>query len=236
MEIQTLKVTKREQLGKGNAGRSRRDGFVPAVVYGLQTESVSLTVDARELEILLQGKQGEHAIVELEVEGQPDLNGPALMKEVQRHPVSEHLVHADLLRIDLTKKIHIMVPVRLEGVAPGVIEGGVIDHQSREIEVACFPLEVPEAIIASVAELEIGGNLHVSDLVVPEGIEVLTDGDRAVAAVHAPRVVLEAEPEVDELAEGEEAEGEEGEEGKTEGAEGEEGGDGDEKDKKDKKD
>ncbi len=234
MEIQTLKVTMRDTKGKGYARRSRQDGHVPGVVYGLQTEPVSLTIDARELELLLQGKQGEHAIIELEVEGQPELCGPALMKEIQRHPVSEHLVHADMLRIDLTKKIHIMVPVRLEGVAPGVIEGGVIDHQSREVEIACFPLEVPEAIVASVAELEIGGNLHVRDLIVPEGIEVLTDGDRAVAAVHAPRVVLEAEPEVDELAEGEEGEGAEGAEG--EGAEGEEGGDGDKKDKKDKKD
>lgn len=231
MDLQTLKVTKRGEKGKGSAGRARRDGYVPAVVYGLQTESVPLTIDARELETLLQGKQGEHAIVELEVEGRPELNGPALMKEIQRHPVSEHLVHADLLRIDLTRKIRIMVPVRLEGIAPGVIEGGVIDHQSREVEVACFPLEVPESVVASVEGLQIGGNLHVRDLEIPEGVEVLTDGDRTVVSVHAPRVVLEAEPEVEELAEGE---GAEGEEDKGEGAEGEEGGDGDRKDKKDK--
>lgn len=199
MELQTLKVTTREEHGKGAARRTRRAGNIPAILYGLGTEPVSLKVDVRELDLLLRGDQGAHALVDLEVEGNPDLSGPAILKEVQRHPIRGNTVHADLLRIDLTHKIHTLVSIKLEGVCPGVIEGGVIDYQIREIEVLCLPLEVPDAIMGDISVLNIGDSMHVNDLVAPDNVEILTPGDRAVVAVHAPRVILEAEP-----AEGEE--------------------------------
>ena len=228
MELQELKVSTREERGSGNARRMRLAGNVPVVLYGMGGESISLKVNARELDILLQGEQGEHALIDLKVEDNPDLSGPAMLKDVQLHPIRGQAVHADLLRIDLTHKIHTLVAVKLEGVCPGVIEGGVIDHQTREIEVLCLPLEVPDAIIGDVSVLNIGDSMHVSDLVAPEGVEILTPGTRALVAVHAPRVVLEAEPEEGELLEGEEgAEGAEGE-----GAEGESSGEGGEEEKK----
>ena len=221
MELHLLKVTTRAESGKGGARQTRRNGQVPGVLYGLSAEPVRLKVDAREFDHLLYGSQGEHALVQLEFEDQPDLSGPAMVKEVQHHPIRDHVTHTDFLRIDLSKKIHTFVPIRFEGNARGVIEGGVIDYQTREVEIACLPMEAPEVIVADIEVLEIGDSLHVRDLVMPENVELLTSGDRAVAAVHAPRVVLEAEPEVEEaLAEAEEGEVEGAEAAAEEGSEG----------------
>ena len=224
MELQSLKVSTRTLSGKGGARQTRRNGNVPGVLYGLSADPVRLQVDAREFETLLQGDQGEHAMLQLEFEDRPELNGPAMIKEVQHHPVRDNAVHTDLQRIDLSKRIHTVVPIRLEGHSRGVIEGGVIDHQTREVEVSCLPMEVPDAFPISIEEMDIGDSIHVRDLVIPDNIELLTSGDRALAAVHAPRVIVEevvAEEEEALLAEGEEAEGEAAEgEAPAEGGEG----------------
>ncbi len=216
MELQLLKVTIRTESGKGGARHTRRNGNVPGVLYGLGGEPVCLKVDARNFEHLLDSGQGEHALIQLEFEDQPDLNGPAMLKEVQHHPVGGQVTHTDLLRVDLSKRIHTFVAIRFEGNARGVIEGGVIDYQTREVEIACLPMEVPEALAVDIEALDIGDSLHVRDLTIPENIELLTSGDRALAAVHAPRVIVEAEEELEEeaLVEGEEgAEAADGEEG-----------------------
>lgn len=219
MELQPLKVTIRTESGKGGARQTRRNGNVPGVLYGSGGEPVSLKVDARSFDLLLDSGQGEHALIQLEFEDRPDLNGPAMLKEVQHHPVRDQVTHTDLLRVDLSKKIHTFVAIRFEGNARGVIEGGVIDYQTREVEIACLPMEVPEALTVDIEALDIGDSLHVRDLAIPENVELLTSGDRALAAVHAPRVIVEAEEEVEEEAL---VEGEEG----AEAAEGEEGGEG----------
>ena len=217
MELQSLKVLTRAKQGKGAARQIRRAGDIPGVLYGGGSDPVSVKVNARDLDNLLRSDQGEHALIELQVEDKPELNGPAMVKAVQYHPVHGQVIHTDLLRIDLSKKIQIMVPITLVGQSKGVIEGGVIDHQSRELEVVCLPLEVPDAFEVDITELDIGDNLHVTDIRVPDGVEILTGGDRTVVAVHAPRVVVEEEEVIEEeaLAEGEEP--------ATEGADAEDG-------------
>ncbi len=223
MELQTLKVTTRTASGKGGARETRRGGNVPGVLYGLSAEPVQLKINAREFDHLLQGSQGAHALLQLEFEDQPDLNGPAMIKDIQYHPVRDNVTHTDFLRVDMSKKIHTVVSIRFEGNSRGVIEGGVIDYQTREVEISCLPTEVPDAIVISIEEMDIGDSMHVRDLVIPENVELLTSGDRALAAVHAPRVIVE-EVEVEEegeLAEGEVAEGEAAEgEDSAEGGEG----------------
>ena len=218
MDLQTLTAKTRDKLGKGAVGRMRRDGEVPAVLYGHGKKPVSLSIEYSAFRQLVHGKQGEHAIVDLQVQDDPDSSGPAIVKEVQHHPVRGSYEHADLMRIDLKEKIRTMVPVKLEGHSVGIIEGGVLDHQSREIEVECLALEVPESITANITELDIGQSLHVDQLVFPEGITVITPGDRNVVAVHAPRVIVEVEEEGVEAVEGEEGEPTEGAEGAEEGA------------------
>lgn len=218
MELHSLTATTRDSRGKGAARQSRRDGLLPAVLYGGRQDPVSLQLDRRELERLLQGRSGDQAVVQLEVSDQPDLGSPALLKSLQHHPLDGHILHADFLRIRLDERIVTIVPIEVHGRPEGVQEGGMLDHQLRELEVECLALEVPEQITVDVSGLALGESIHVADLDVPGNITVITDPDRAVATVLIPRAVKTEEEEEAEGAEGEEAEGEEG----AEEAEGEE--------------
>lgn len=214
MDLRTLKVSTRDDVGKGALGRIRRSGEVPLVLYGSDKAPITLKVEMRDFVHLVHGRGGEHAIVQLEVENQPELSGLALLKDVQHHPVRGHVIHADFLRIRLDQRITTLVPVVLTGHAKGVVEGGVLDHQLRELEVECFALEVPTGIPADVSELGLGDSLHVAQLVAPNNVRIVTEPDRTVVAVHVPRVVKVEEVAVEptEVAEvGKEAAGEEGE-------------------------
>ena len=202
MKLQSLAATLRKNGSKNAARRVRRSGIVPAVLYGEGKDPVSLSIDYATFQQIVHGEQGEHAIVEVKVENNPEFDCPAMIKAVQHHPVKDTYVHADLMRIDLKKKIRTQIAIKLEGHSVGVIAGGVIDHQCRELEVECLALEVPDHLIAVITELEIGHSLHVSDLSIPDGIEVITPVDRSVVAVHAPRVVEEAVTEDEVLEEG----------------------------------
>jgi large subunit ribosomal protein L25 len=193
MELKTLKANSRATTGSANARRLRREGFVPCVVYGGNGEPVGLQLEAREFARLLHAGRGEHAIVQLDVEDNPSLSGPAMLKEVQHHPVRGGATHADFMRISLDERIVTQVTVTLVGRAPGVVEGGVLDLIMREVEVECRALEVPESFQLDVSALGIGDSLHVSDLVVPEGITLVSEPDRMVVAVHASRLSAAAE-------------------------------------------
>ncbi len=200
MELQTLTASKRDDKGTGPARRARQDGFIPGVVYGGDAEPLMIQVELREFSRLIHGKGGEHAIVQLNIAEQPSLGGPALLKEVQHHPHRGHILHADFQRISLDERISTVVPIVLEGRAPGVAEGGVLDHILRELEVECRALEVPESITVDVSELAINDSILVESLVVPSNVTVVTPGDHMVVVVHPPRVeqAVEAEAEAAE--------------------------------------
>ena len=204
MELRTLKATTRQTVGKEAAGKTRKGGAIPAVLYGGGEPPLSLTVDARQFELLIHhGRSGEHAIVQLDVEDNPAINTPALVKAVQHHPMRGSAVHADFLRIRLDQRITTVVPIRLVGQAPGIIEGGVMDLQLREVEVECLALEVPESIDVDVSELHLNDSFHVAQLKAPEGLAILSDPERTVVAVHTPRVVKETTAVAAEAVEGE---------------------------------
>jgi len=162
------------------------------VLYGGDKEPLSLTLDKREFEKVLHGRGGEHAVVQITVSGSPETNCPALIKSVQHHPVRGEIVHADFLRIRLDERITTLVPIVLRGQAKGVVDGGVLDHQLRELEVECLALEVPEEIVVDVTDLALGDSIHVSAIQAPPNVKIVTEPDRTVAAVHAPRVLREA--------------------------------------------
>jgi len=192
----------RQSGGKGPARRTRAHGRVPGVLYGGEGGSVPLMLDRRAFEHVVHGRYGEHALVQLDVEGEPALNTPALLKSVQHHPVSGAILHADFMRIRLDERIQTVTTVHLVGHARGVVDGGVLDQQMREIEIECLALEVPEKIEIDVTDLAIGHSVTVAQLVMPEGVTVLSDPERPVATVHPPRVVEVAAAPV-EGAEGE---------------------------------
>ena len=230
MKLQSLAATLRKNGSKNAARRVRRTGSVPAVLYGEEKDPVSLSIDYTTFQQIMHGEQGEHAIVEVKVENNPEFNCPAMIKAVQHHPVKDTYVHADLMRIDLKKKIRTLIAIKLEGAAGCVSAGAVPDNRCRDLEVDCLAVGVPDHLIALITELDIGHSLHVGDLSIPDGVEVITPADRSVVAVHAPRVIEEAVTEDEGLEEG--VEGVEGAEA-AEGAEGAAADSGDAKEGKD---
>lgn len=216
----TISARAREGTGKGAARSARREGRIPGVLYGHGEESVSLSVDANELQKLVHSISIENTIVDLDIgKGEPY---KVLIREVQRHPFRDEFVHIDFFHVAMDEKIQVEIPIVLIGTPTGVKnKGGVMDHQLRELEVFCLPGNIPEKVEIDVSNLDIGDSIHVSDIQLPD-VEVLTDLDRSVVAVLAPTVieVEEAaaeeailEPEV--IGRGKEEEEEEGETGRS---------------------
>jgi len=202
----TLKAQKREDLGKGASRTLRRTGRVPAVLYGRELESVHLSVDSHEAEHLFHSISVDNTIVDLSVDGEKKPY-QTLVREIQTHPWRDTLVHIDFLRIQEGVAVDLEVPVELIGVPVGVrLKGGVLEQIVHELEVRCIPSKIPESFTLDVTELDINDSLHVSDIQLPEGVEILMSPDQTICAVAIPRVVEEAElAEPVVVAEGEEA-------------------------------
>lgn len=196
----TLTAERRTAGGKGPAGRVRREGHVPAVVYGLGEDNASVSVSARELAHILSGESGANTLITLRIDGRSQLT---LARQIQRHPVKGTLVHVDFVRVRADQTIQAEVPVHLTGDAEGVALGGVLEQLVHTLSVEALPRDIPPAIEHDITALEIGSSVHVSDLAVPSSVTVLQADDDLVAQISAPRVVEEEAP-----AEGEEVEGE----------------------------
>lgn len=190
----TLKAERRSGTGKGAARRLRRDGFVPAVVYGRGEESSPLKVRVEELETLLNRISVDNTLVDLEVDGE---SRPVLIREVQRHPFRPDLLHVDFFQIHADEKIRVEVPLRLVGHSQGVEEGGILQQSKHDIAVECLPGEIPEYFELDVSALDVGDSLHVGDLSAG-GVTLLEDLDTTVCGV-VPPTVVQVEEEVEEL-------------------------------------
>jgi large subunit ribosomal protein L25 len=202
----TLATEKRTELGSRPSGRLRRQGKVPAVVYGLDTDTVAITVPARELQHILAGESGANTLITLDVDGDSVLT---LARQIHRHPTRGELVHVDFIRISRDTAVSAEIPVHLMGEPTGVRDGGLLEQLLFNLTVEALPGNIPVAIEIDVAELNIGDQLRVEDLPLPEGVVTHAEPDFVIAQVAAPRVATEAEEgEEGELAEGEAAAGE----------------------------
>jgi large subunit ribosomal protein L25 len=212
-----FEVSIREERGKNAARRLRTRGAVPGVLYGLGRDAVAVTVDSKKMTTLLKSPSGHNQILNLKVGAE---QSPAMAVDWQADPVRGTLLHVDLQRIDLEKKVHARVPVVPLGVAVGVKEqAGLVEVVSREIEIDCLPLEVPSAIEIDISELSIGDAIRVSDLPEAEAYSYLSRPERVIVHVIAPKVEKEEEAEEEEVVEGAEdpaAEGEAAEQPKEE--------------------
>jgi large subunit ribosomal protein L25 len=197
MDIQSLKAQSRQATKSGAAGRLRYAGQIPGTVYGGGQEPFSIAFNTLEFARLMRLGHGEHAVLQLEVEDKPELSTAVLIKNVQHHPVREHVMHADFMRIDLTKRITTTISIVLEGQPKGVTLGGVMDQQLRDVEIECLAMEIPDVISMNVTAMEMGDSLHVRELQVPENVTILTDGDRTIATIHQPRVLKSTEEEAE---------------------------------------
>lgn len=193
----SLAVELREGTGKGAARRLRREGRIPGVVYGARLAPLSIQLDPRVLDRLIQTSHaGINTLIDLK--GPSEVSGKTvLVKELQREPVRGELMHADLYEIDANARVRVSIPVHLSGTAPGVTMGGLLDHALREIEVDCLARSIPDEVVVDVSGLDIGDSIHVGDLVLPEGVELHTQSDLSVVSVVAPRI---EEPTAEEAA------------------------------------
>ena len=221
-EMANLKLTAdpRTETGSRASRRLRRQGLVPGVVYGKGEEATAFVVEDREFRRLLrEGARGSL----LDVTVGDARSVPTLVKDLQRDPIRGDLVHIDLQEVDLKATVDSPVPVVLTGSPVGVREGGILDQTLREIVVRALPDELPDSLEIDVSELAVGETVNVSDLVAPQGVDVLGDPEASIASIMLPRAAVEEEGVV----EGEELEGEEGVEGEeaVEGAADEDSGD-----------
>src|SRR5688572_6881341 len=226
-----LKVAERPERGSRATRRLRRQGLVPGVVYGgKEGDCSAFSVDARELRrVLMAGS----AVFDIAVDGKAR---PVIAKDQHHHPVRDHVMHIDLLEVRLDEKIQTTVALELTGVeeAPGVKEGGVLEHVTRELNIEALPTSIPENITVDVSHLEVAGTMHLTEVSAPEGVEFLDDLEETIVATITAPTEIE-EPEVEEEAElvgedGEPIEAPEGEaaaegEAPAEGAPEESGGD-----------
>ncbi len=218
----TLVAEPRTEKGSRPAGRLRRQGKVPAVIYGLETETQNVSVPHRELAHILAGEAGANALITLELDGDEALT---LARQIQRHPTRGDLVHVDFVRIRRDVAVQAEIPVNLTGEPAGVRDGGILEQLLFNLSIEAKPEDIPTGIEVDVSALEINDQIRLAEVAVPSGVTVQHEQDELVVQVIPPRV--EEEPEVEEV-EGEEVEGEvpEGEEApEGEGAPAAEGGD-----------
>jgi large subunit ribosomal protein L25 len=213
LELIELKTNIRTTTGNGPARRLRQKGQIPAVLYGPGTESVLLSVNISDIDrILKKGRIGQ-ALLNLVIPDNGETSIKTVMvKELQIQPVSRNYLHIDFYEVAMDRKIMVSVPITTTGKAKGVEVGGILQIVRRELEVQCFPLDVPESIELDVTDLDIGDSIHVNDISLKSEIEFLGDENFTVVTIVIPKIEEEEEPIEEEAEEGEEAVAEEGEE------------------------
>lgn len=198
--MKETKLTAKPRVGKGSAeaGRLRRTGWFPAVVYGEGRPGVDIQLNEHDFVMMLRSHRSENMIVDLAVE-ETAKPYKVMLKAMQHHPVTGRVIHVDFYEISMTRKIEIEVPVKLTGVATGVAnEGGILEHVLRALTIQCLPGDMVEEIELDVTDLHVGKTLRVRDVKIDTAkYKVLDDEDQVVAAVAAPRTEEEEKAEAD---------------------------------------
>jgi len=207
LEILNLKAIQRKAVGNGPSRVLRREGKIPAILYGPKTEAMKLAIDTMALEPIFKSGAVAQKLLKLEIEG-VDGKRNVMIKEMQTHPVSQHLLHLDLYEVTMDNKLKVMVPVVTTGKSVGVEMGGMLQIIRRELEVLSLPDQIPENITIDITDMDIGDSFHVQDLQLEEDVEIPADVNFTILTVLAPK------------AEEEEVEDEEEDEMGEEGAEG----------------
>lgn len=198
MSIVEMEASSRPVKSKGYLNQLRAEGFVPGVVYGKEIGSVGVQVSAKELDGILR-RHGRNTLIALEIksEGGEAEKHTVMVKEMQFHPLKNLMLHVDFHQISLQDEITTTVGLLLTGEAPGTSEGGVLSHTLRRLDISCLATAIPDVIEVDISGLNVGDAIHVSDLVVPDGVRVLDDPETLVVNVLLPRIEEEEEEEED---------------------------------------
>ena len=192
MKTIELNVEKRSTTGKNEARRSRVDGRIPGVVYGAGKPNVSISVGHKELSDVFREGAGENAIFLLKLGGS-DQSRHAMIRELQRHPVSRKPVHIDFVRVLMDVKVTVNVPIEVVGIAKGVkTDQGILDVVTREIEIECLPADIPPHIAVDVTELAIGDAIRIAELPAVPGVTIVDNPEKVI--VHVTHPMREEEP------------------------------------------
>src|SRR6202034_692630 len=176
----------RETQGKGASRRLRHEGKVPAILYGGHSDARALTVSHQKLALMLEKYRFYSTILSLKV---GDQTQAAILKDVQRHPFKNAILHIDFQRVEENEKIRISIPLHFKGAAisPGVkSQGGLVSHMRNDVEVSCLPKDLPEFIEVDISGLSLNESIHLSQLKIPDGVHLAKE-DAAVVAIHSPR-------------------------------------------------
>ena len=199
MRVETVVTAEaRSSRGKNEARRVRVSGRIPAVIYGAFKDPVAVSVNPKDILKIIHSKTGHNSIFDVEVPGAEKT--PVIVADEQYHPVKGTLLHIDLKRIDLTRKLRVSIPVHTKGEPKGVKQqGGVLDLVSKQIEIECIPDDIPDEFVVDVSELMIGNAVRVKELPVKEGIRILTSPDVVIA--HVVGIREEVAPAAEAVAE-----------------------------------
>lgn len=205
-----LKAIVREGIGSSESRRLRKDGNIPAVVYGLGMDPLSVSVNAREFRNALKTEAGTNVIINLEVGSD---NYTALAREIQKHPYRDEYLHIDLIQIDLTQTVEADVQIDFVGIPVGVKEeGGLVQTINSSISISALPTNIPTSIELDISALNVGDNLTATDVNLPEGVELANEDDESLlVTITLPRAAVEEEENLAELG----MEGEEGADGES---------------------
>lgn len=183
MQLLDITANKRTSAGNSPSRALRREGFVPAVLYGPGTESISLSISSLDLEHALKKASSSQIIFNMAVQNVQSGTRTAMIKDLQIHPMSRKFLHVDFYEISKDRKITVNVPVVVKGKAKGIEDGGMLQIIEREIEVLCLPFEVPESIQIDISDMGIGDSIHVKDLKVAENVEIPSDTNYTILTI-----------------------------------------------------
>ena len=200
MDFFNISATQRSTRGNGPARVLRREGQIPAVLYGPGKEPLSIAVNTHELAMQIKSSPAGQLFVNLAIDGIGERK--ALLKELQRHPVGGHYLHADFYEVAMDRKVRVLVPVTTRGKAHGVEMGGMLQIIRRELEVLCLPNDIPEVIEIDITELDMGESVHVEDIPLEGDVEIPHEVNFTILTILSGRKVEEDEEAVEE---GEEA-------------------------------
>lgn len=185
MKQVTIKVERRTKTGKETAKKARKAGYIPAILYGKGIEPIPFLVPYSEFEKIHNRYKGEAVIYTFEFTNGETVRKQAVLKEYQRHPVTDKFIHLDFQVIEEGATIEIEVPLEFVGKPVGITKGGILEIMLHELTIECLPRDIPDKIIVDISHLDIGDSLHVRDIKVPENLKVKDHPDETVATVVA---------------------------------------------------
>jgi large subunit ribosomal protein L25 len=188
-----LKAEIREQTGSKKVQKVRRDGKIPAIVYGHKQDPLAISLDAHNF---VEGLHHGHRLVDIQIDKKKE---KAIVKDLQYDHLGRNIIHVDLMRVDVTETVRVVVPIELKGTAAGTHEGGIIEEHADHLEIECKVVDIPETIVVSVKDVHVGGALHASEIELPDGIKLISSPDTLLVTCHtvaAAKTTEELEEEI----------------------------------------